>query len=279
VHHSQPAAMFPPVSTFGFFAALSNFFRGNLPIIVVASVSLILGLLMVVVFRYTSDQKAVHTAKERLKAHLLAVRLFQDQLPVVLRCYGLILEDTGQYLKLAFRPLLCVILPVTFLIVQLDRYLGFVPLEVGQTFLVKVHTANPDLLDELSLQLPPQLTTTARAVHVPADNEIVWRVVAEKDGNYNMTINADGQTFSKQAVVSSALARVSPVRLRGQLWERLFVSGEPALPDNSSIQAIEVSYPARSIHFAWVDWNWIWLSFVLSLAAGFFFKSVLRIEI
>ena len=44
-----------------------------------------IGLLMVIVFRYTSDQKAIGRAKDRLKAHLLAVRLFQDQLPVVMR--------------------------------------------------------------------------------------------------------------------------------------------------------------------------------------------------
>jgi len=40
-----------------------------------------------------------------------------------------------------------------------------------------------------------------------------------------------------------------------------------------------VTYPARNIEFAWVEWNWIVLFFVLSLVAGFIFKSVLGIEI
>lgn len=271
--------MSSPFLIYGFFAAMPSFFRDNLPIVLVVLVSAIIGLLMVVVFRYTSDQKAIHIAKDQLKAHLLAVRLFQDQIPVVLASYGRILKGTVRYLKLAFIPLLYVILPLVLLIVQLDRYLGFVPLEPGQTFLLIVHTANPDSLNEVSLQLPPELTTTAPAVHVPSDNEVAWRVMAEKDGNYDVNIAAAGQVFSKQAVVSSGVARVSPVRLRGRFWERMLVSGEPALPDNSPIQSIEVSYPARSIHFAWVDWNWIWLFFVLSLVAGFFFKSVLGIEI
>ena len=271
--------MFSPVPTYAFLTAIPSFFRDNLPIVLVVLVSAIIGLLMVVAFRYTSDQKAIHTAKNQLKAHLLAVRLFQDQLPVVLSSYGRILSGTGRYLKLAFRPLLYVILPLTLLIVQLDRYLGFVPLKIGQAFLVKVHATNLASLNEVSLQLPPELTLTAPAVHVPSDNEVVWRVIAEKDGNYDVTIAAAGQAFSKQAVVSSGVTRVSPVRLRGRFWERMVVSGEPALPDNSPIQSIEVSYPSRNIHFAWLDWNWIWLFFVLSLAAGFFFKSVLRIEI
>jgi hypothetical protein len=258
---------------------MPSFFRANLPLVLVVLVSSMIGLLMVVVFGYTSDQKAIHIAKDQLKAHLLAVRLFQDQIPVVLASYGRILSGTGRYLRLAFKPLLYVIVPLVLLIVQLDRYLGFVPLETGQAFLLKVHTTGPVSLDEVSLQVPPELTTTAPAVHVPSDNEVAWRVMAEKDGNYEVNIAAAGRVFSKQAVVTSGVARVSPVRLRGRFWERMLVSGEAALPDNAPIQSIEVSYPARTIHFAWLDWNWIWLFFVLSLAAGFFFKSVFGIEI
>jgi hypothetical protein len=251
----------------------------NLPAMLVLLLSLIVGLLMVVVFRYTSDQKAIRIVKDQLKAHLLAVRLYQDQLPVVLSSYGRILRGTGRYLRLAFKPLLFVILPLVFLIVQLDRYLGWMPLPANQTFLVKANTPDPDALNEASLQLPSEMTATAPAVHVPAQNEVVWRVVADKDGNYTVNVGAGGQAFAKTVVVSPGLARISPVRLRGRFWERLLVSGESALPDSSPIQSIEVVYPSRSIDFAWLEWNWIWLFFVLSLLAGFFFKSILGIEI
>jgi len=271
--------MFSLFATCGFLPTTPSSFRDNLPLLLVVLLSAVAGLLMVIVFRYTSDQKAIHIAKDQLKAHLLAVRLFQDQLPVVLASYGRIVRGTGRYLKLTFKPLLYVIIPLVILIVQLDRYLGYVPLEIGQAFLVKVQTTNHDSLDEVSMQLPTGLTPTAPAVHVPSENEVVWRVMAEKSGDYEVNIAAGTETFSKQAVASSGLTRVSPARLRGQFWERMLVSGEPALPDGGPIQSIAVSYPARSIRFAWIDWNWIWLFFVLSLVAGFFFKSVLGIEI
>ena len=48
----------------------------NLPALIVVGISLVIGLLMVVVFRYTSDQKAIHIAKDHLKAHLLALAAF-----------------------------------------------------------------------------------------------------------------------------------------------------------------------------------------------------------
>jgi uncharacterized membrane protein (DUF106 family) len=98
------------------------------PLAIVIVVSLVVGLLMVVLFGYTSDQKAIGIAKDQLKAHLLAVRLYRDQIPVVMGSYGKILRGTGRYLKLAFKPLLYVIIPITLLMVQIDRYLGQTPI-------------------------------------------------------------------------------------------------------------------------------------------------------
>lgn len=251
----------------------------NVPSGIVVGISLVTGLVMVIVFGYTSNQKAIRIAKDRLKAHLLALRLFQDQIQVVLRSYGRIVLATGHYLRLAFKPLLFVIVPMTFLIVKLDRYLGSEPLSTGHAFLVKARMDNPDTLDRASLQLPGGLSSTAPPVHVPAESEVAWRLVADRPGEYVVNVQVSNQLFAKRIVVGSGLPRLSAVRLRGKFWERIFLSAEPALPENKFVEAIDVQYPPRDIAFAGIEWNWIWLFFVLSLAAGFLFKSILGIEI
>src|ERR1700719_2641334 len=113
------------------------------PLAIVIALSVVVGLLMVVLFGYTSDQKAIGIAKDQLKAHLLAVRLYRDQIPVVMGSYGKILRGTGRYLKLAFKPLLYVIIPITLLIVQIDRYLGLAPIAANTPFLVTVRLPRP----------------------------------------------------------------------------------------------------------------------------------------
>jgi hypothetical protein len=254
-------------------------FRLDLPTGLVVSLSVVVGLLMVLVFRYTSDQKAIRVAKDQLKAHLLAVRLFQDQLPVVLSSYGRILRGTGRYLRLAFRPLLFVIVPLTILVVQLDHYLGWTGLPTGEPFLIKARVSSADALSTADLRLPEGLSTTAPPLHIPEDNEIVWRAVATKPGRYEINVGSFDKIFSKSVTISRGLERISLARLQGQVLERMLVSTEPALSAESPIRSIEVSYPARSISFLGLEWNWIWLFFVLSLAAGFLFKSILGIEI
>jgi uncharacterized membrane protein (DUF106 family) len=253
------------------------------PLAIVIVVSLVVGLVMVVLFGYTSDQKAIGIAKDQLKAHLLAVRLYRDQIPVVMGSYGKILRGTGRYLKLAFKPLLYVIIPITLLMVQIDRYLGSTPIPANTPFLLTAHltgrTTGSDALSDVTLDLPPEITMTAPPVHVPTENEIVWRLTGSKDGKYEVKVAAAGQSAVKTVSVGSDLPRISTVRLRGQFWERMFSSAEPALPENSVIDSISVNYPDRDIDIAGYGMNWIWLFFILSMVAGFIFKELLGIQI
>lgn len=262
-------------------AAIAAFNLGWLtsPLAIVIVVSLVIGLVMVVLFGYTSDQKAIGIAKDQLKAHLLAVRLYRDQIPVVMGSYGKILRGTGRYLKLAFMPLLYVIIPITLLMVQIDRYLGQTPLAANSPFLLTVHTAGSDGLNDVTLDLPPEITMTAPAVHVTDGNEIVWRLAGSKNGKYSVKISARGESVGKSVFVGSDLPRISTIRLRGQFWSRMFSSAESAIPANSLIDSISINYPDRNINIAGYGMNWIWLFFILSMIAGFIFKELLGIKI
>jgi len=257
------------------------------PLAIVIAVSLVVGLLMVVLFGYTSDQKAIGIAKDQLKAHLLAVRLYRDQIPVVMGSYGKILRGTGRYLKLAFKPLLYVIIPIMLLMVQIDRYLGAMPIPPSTPFLLTVHLAAPsagqatgsDVLNDVALDLPPEIAMTAPPVHIPSTNEIIWRLSGSKEGKYEVKIAAAGQSVVKAVCVGSGLPRISTVRLRGHFWERMFSSAESALPENSPVESISINYADRNIEVAGYGMNWIWLFFILSMVAGFVFKELLGIQI
>jgi uncharacterized membrane protein (DUF106 family) len=281
-----------PVS--GYAAAIATFSHSLLtsPLAIVIVVSLVVGLLMVVLFGYTSDQKAIGVAKDQLKAHLLAVRLYRDQIPVVMGSYGKILRGTGRYLKLAFKPLLYVIVPITLLMVQIDRYLGQMPIPPNAPFLLTVRLGEPssnvraseqslaiDAMNDVSIDLPPEIKMTAPPVHINADNEIVWRLAGSKEGRYAVKVALGGQSAGKAVCVGDDLPRISTIRLRGQFWERMFSSAEPALPENSPIKSISINYPDRNIEIAGYGMNWIWLFFILSMVAGFIFKEILGIQI
>jgi uncharacterized membrane protein (DUF106 family) len=197
--------------------------------------------------------------------------------------YGKILRGTGRYLKLAFKPLLYVIIPITLLMVQIDRYLGQMPIPANTPFLLTVHfasqTSSTAAPVEATLDLPPEITMTAPPVHIVDENEIVWRLAASREGKYEVKVAAGGESVEKAVCIGNDLPRISTVRLRGQFWNRLFSSAEPALPQSSPIESIAINYPDRNIDIAGYGMNWIWLFFILSMVAGFIFKELLGIQI
>jgi hypothetical protein len=257
------------------------------PLAIVVWLSLVVGLLMVVLFGYTSDQKAIGVAKDQLKAHLLAVRLYRDQIPVVMGSYGKILRGTGRYLKLAFKPLLYVIIPITLLMVQVDRYLGSSPIAPNVPFLMTVHLSHSakaensagEVASDVAIELPAEVTMTAPPVHIAVEDEIVWRLLGSKPGRYEVKIMAGGETVAKTVCIGSGLPRISTVRMRGRWWERMFSSAEPSLPENGPVESVAINYPDRNIEVAGYGMNWIWLFFILSMVAGFIFKELLGIQI
>jgi uncharacterized membrane protein (DUF106 family) len=241
--------------------------------------SIVTGLVMIILFGYLSDQDAVRRAKDQLRAQLLAVRLFQDQPQVVVRAYGRILTGTGRYLRVSFKPLAIIIVPMIAFLIYCDHYFGSLPFQANQPILLKARLDKPDALDNISLRLPAGLTESAPAVHIADANEVDWRLVASGEGNYMVNILADGQELAKQVVVSKNLVHLSDCRLRGHFWQRLLDCTEPALPANAPVRLLAVNYPARDIDLGPWTTNWLVVYFVVSLAAALLFKFILGIEI
>ena len=245
-------------------------------------ISLVIGLVMVIVFGYTSDQKAIHVAKDRLKAHLLAVRLFQDQIPVVLRSYGRIVlahRALSATRVQAFAVCDCAHDASDCAARSLSG-LRF-RLATGQSFLVKARMDNPDALNEASLQLPDGLATD-RACGTRASGERSCLAGRRREERRlrRSTFKSSRPDFLEAGGCRLRLAAtfVDPPA-RTILGAHFRLRRSPLCPRTASLKSIDVQYPDRNIAFAGIEWNWIWLFFVLSLVAGFLFKSILGIEI
>jgi hypothetical protein len=217
--------------------------------------------------------------KNRIQAHVLEVRLFPDQLSVVLRAYIRVLRFTFAYLAYALKPLLILVLPMVILMGQLDLRFSRTPLLPGDSCILKSTLREPLTLGSSSLQLPAGLALTAPPVNIPVLREVDWRIRADGYGDFSPAVVIAGQAFTKQVVVSNTIARLPAERARASALEWLLDPGEKALPKNGPLRALEVNYAPRSIALGPFATEW-WVFFlVVSLVSGLILKIVLRIEI
>jgi uncharacterized membrane protein (DUF106 family) len=236
---------------------------------------------MLIIFRYTSDQKGIKETKDLIKAYLLEIRLFKDDLRIQLSAQKNILVHNLTYMKHALQPMLFMIIPVVIILVQLDGWFGYRPLKPGESAIVSVKLSGHerDVLSGLSVNSGDGLVVETPPLRIPRENEVDWRIRANEPGEHTLRFTVDGNIFDKKITVTEGrLDRVNRVVASG-FWDSLLHPANESIGKSPMMEKVEVNYPSRSIEiFGW-QLHWLVVFFVLSIVFGFAFKGFFKVEI
>src|SRR4030067_1715408 len=98
--------------------------------------SAVTGLVMLIIFRYTSNQKKIKAAKDKVKAYILEIRLYKDSPRIILRALGKILRFNAIYMRHAFLPVLFLFAPVVLILVNLNFRYNYLGIASSSSFIV-----------------------------------------------------------------------------------------------------------------------------------------------
>ncbi len=234
---------------------------------------------MLWVFGRVSKQGKIKRVKKSIQGNLLGVRLFQHDVRVVLGLQGTIFRETLTYLKHSLFPMLVVIPPLLVIVIHLNLHFERAPLPLGSSAIVKARLAPGwDLEQKVGLVAPDGVTVETPPVRILANNEVSWRVRAERAGRYQLKIQIGEDTVEKELYVGERWGAVSPFRT-GSLLHLVQFPGEAPIPLDSRVEAVGVSYPQLSLEVLGWDFHWLVLFFLLSVAAAFVFRGPLGVEI
>jgi uncharacterized membrane protein (DUF106 family) len=246
------------------------------PLASLALVSLATAIVMLLIVRRTSNQRAVNDVKRRIHAALFEIRLFNDDLRAIFRAQSELLRHNLTYLRLSLVPMLWMIVPFVFVLAQLQFQYGYQGLETGRPVLLTAHMRSSDTA---SLEVPSGIRADTGAVVFPAVKEVMWRITPERTGEYELRVLVGPQTFTKTLHVSSRIARRSPARLEAGFVNGVLYPAEPPLPAEAPVASIAVAYPERDFDvFGW-QVNWMVVFFVLSIAFAYALKGALGVTL
>jgi uncharacterized membrane protein (DUF106 family) len=257
-------------------------FRNMSPWIGMILISFLTALLMLFVFRFTSNQQGIKNVKNKIKAHLLEFRLFKDSLNISLKAQGKILHYNLKYISYTAKPLLVMIIPLILILIQLNLWFGYHSITPGQKAILKAELEmNQSLLDtEFKIETSSGLVVETLPIRIEDKGEVNWRLQTKEAGIHELELTVNGQRIVKQvAVAQSPLCKISPVKIRRNFMSELFNPGEAPLPGNIPVKSLEIIYPSKPMNlFGWRI-HWIIVYFALSIIFGFAFKGVFRVEI
>src|SRR5262249_29366291 len=86
------------------------------------------GVLLLVLFKYTSNQRAIKEARDQVSANLLALKLYKDSASVALAAQGRVLAGAFRLMGLAVVPMLVMVVPVCLIMTQMSLWYEARPL-------------------------------------------------------------------------------------------------------------------------------------------------------
>lgn len=244
-------------------------------------ISALTGVAMLLIWRHTSNQDAIEDVRKQISAHLLASRLFKDDLSVTFRAQRQIVWQALRLMGHSIRPMIIMTVPFVLIMVQIGLRYEFRPMPVGEPTRIKVTMKDRSKVRGIGDQivLPDGLMADAndpcRAIPI---RTIDWRVTPRNPGSFRVTFGAGSDVVELPVHAGDGFMRISKLR-GGPFFDRLLYSAEPSIPAASAFESVEVFYPARSTPILGVDVHWLISLLVLSIVFALLFKPFFKVHI
>lgn len=238
------------------------------------------GVVLLIVFKHTSNQVAIGKVRDAIKANLLAMKLFKDNIPVVLKSQAKIILNAMLLLVHSLRPMLVMIIPFTIILAQLGLWYQFRPLAVGEQAVVTMQlTGSPDdPMPPVALVPSPAAIVTVGPVHVPSKRKVFWQIQAEEAGEHALTFQVDNQQVQKELTVGDGLMLVSAARPALSSVGIFLNPAEKPFAASSPVHSISIDYPDRASKLTGTD-TWVISLFVISMIVAFICKPFFNVKL
>ncbi|MBW2281367.1 MAG: hypothetical protein JRG76_05060 [Deltaproteobacteria bacterium] len=226
---------------------------------------------MLLAFRFFSNQQTLDRSKDRIKAHLLELWLYRDDMGVTMRAQGNLLVYNLRYLGALLLPMAVMALPFVLLLAQVEARFALRSLHAGESAILSVQV-DPGLMPSalpVSLDLPAGLVRETPPLRVDGGHSIAWRIRGDAAGEYDVGVRVGDVAVTKRVVVEGNGAHISPwIQRASDPWTLLYPLESP-LPAEAGVRAVSLDYPrgrGEFLDLSSAGWIFIAATFVFGFA-------------
>lgn len=243
-------------------------------------ISAVMGPLLLLLFKYTSNQDAIGRARNDIRVDMLALKLFKDQLSVIFLAQARLMRSSLRLLFHSLPPLLIGLPPMLLVLSQMGACYQNRPLSPGEEAVLTVEIGGRagDAFPEAKITSLPGAEVTVGPVRIPSRREIRWLLRSEKPGDHRIVISVDRREVEKRLKTGDGFRRVSPLRPGWRWLDILIHPLEKPFPPGSPVSAVRIDYPERAGWAGGSNW-WLFHFFIVSMAFALLFKPVFRVRI
>ena len=221
----------------------------------------IFGAVALIVFKHISSQDGIKGAKDKIKGHMIAIRIYQDDLVVVGVSIVKVLVRNLQYVLLNFGPFIPMAPLFVFVVAQTVVRYGFDPVQVvsaeereamlpgaGNEFKVFMKPGQEEMAAQLEIVWPEGLTPVSPLVRNGSRGRAFQEFVASAPGDYEIEMRfADGSSYTKLISAGETDLRYLQNEKVSSGFTALLWPAEDVFAADSPIDHVFFDYPEASL--------------------------------
>ncbi len=230
-------------------------------IVALLVVSGVFGVLALIAFKHISWQKGIKSAKDRIKGHMIEIRIYQDDLVTVGQAVGKILFRNLQYVGLNFGPFIPLAIPFGFVAAQFVVRYAYDPLPItaadesvmagrGTLIEVELKSAHRAAIADLNILLPDGVRAVSPLVRAPSDGRAFQEIVATAAGRHEIVFELPGGVRETKLLVAGdePIRYMQPLRVSSSnLLMAMLYPAEPGFDGDSPFALVTIPYPHRQL--------------------------------
>lgn len=249
--------------------------------------SILMSFVVLIIYKKISSPRTIKITKEKIKANILAIRIYKDFWKVILSSFIKSLYYTGKYFSLNLVPLL-VIIPILFpVFVQMDVRYGMRPFRVGEEVVIKVRVAQDPIGLDARLLENGNIKTKMNPVFINGYRdekkkkpikEIDWKVEAVRAGISNIQVKINDRIYEKSLVIGNYSGALSNKKFAESSWWHFIYPVEGLFGETGVVEDIYIKYPGGRISFAGLRVHWLIYNIVLVVIIALVFRKRFGVE-
>ncbi len=227
----------------------------------IAILCFILSLLIVVIYKFTTNQSVMKALKEELKVLQKEMRELRSDPSKMMEVNKKAMEANMKYMSHSFRPMIFTFIPVILIFGWLNGHLAFEPIMPGQEFSMTVQFAS-GANGVITANTPDGMDIISDANRTVTDGSAIFTFKAPQEGTYDVTFDFNNQTYIKEVDVTQARKYAAPI---------LSVN-------DGAIKTITTNHQkTQVIHIGSWGMTWFWSYLVLSLIFSFGLRKLFKV--
>ncbi|MCX5897130.1 MAG: hypothetical protein NTY29_02935 [Proteobacteria bacterium] len=232
-------------------------------------ISAILGIPLFIIFKYTSNQRALTRTIDDIKANLLAVRLYRDNIAVTMKSEARLMLCSVKLFVYSLIPVLIMSIPLSLILAQMGLWYQARPLQLGDAPVVvnlKLNNASEHWPD-VTLDARPGARIVAGPMRIASRKEVCWTIQPVQAGNHLLKFQVGDQQIVKQLAIGTGFMRVSAKRPGTDAADVIMHPLEQPLSAAGPVASISIAYPARHSFMCGTDWWLVWFCIISMISA------------